>query len=197
MHQKEITQLQEDLKTKEDQLTLLKEKLGQTQQQLVKVEERLSSKYDYATVMDTLVTDENLKTSLEADKVDYHLQITNVRFSRREVKSKLNLKEIKMQKNKKVNRIAQNRVHRTSGGTPSTSGEEQPAVNKPKANSKISRQASARVYSTRPPAAKPQARDRAATAETSSRSNRKPSRNMDGDFRPRSGATVNSERPKD
>ncbi len=237
MHQKEITQLQEDLKTKEDQLTLLKEKLGQTQQQLVKVEERLSSKYDYATVMDTLVTDENLKTSLEADKVDYHLQITNVRFSRREVKSKLDLKEIKMQKSKKVNRIAQNRVHMTSGGksgsgqeevflpTPSTPSEEIKAVDhdistaKPKTKTatirqqlpaankqKLSRHTSARVYSTRTPAAKPidsLARRRAATAaattaETSSRgaSNRKPSQNMDGDFRSRAGATVNSERPK-
>ncbi len=234
MHQKEITQLQEDLKIKEEQLISLKEKLGQTQQNLAKVEERLSSKYDYVTVMDTLVTDENLKTSLEADKVDYHLQIANVHFSRREVNSKLSLKKIKMQKSKKLNRIAQNRVHMTSsadGGSqekiflpiPSTPCEEvkgataKPrsahtiktttssqqallAANRLKANSKPSKAKHTPISkSFCIPATKPVvSRSRSATAETKPReaSNRKPSRNVDGEFRARLGATANSERPK-
>ena len=56
------------------------------------------------------------RISKQALKPTKSTTIANVHFSRREVKSKLSLKEIKMQKSKKLNRIAQNKAHMTSGG---------------------------------------------------------------------------------
>ena len=120
MHQKEIAQLQEDLEYKEDQLKGLKEKLQKTQESLAKVEHRLSSQYSYVVPGDTFVQDENLKTSLQADKVNYHLKIANIHFSKTETQLKLDARESKMQQTKQRNQLIQEKMQQAKASKGAT-----------------------------------------------------------------------------
>ena len=109
MHQKEIDQLQKDLKSKEDQLRELKDMLLKSQETLAQVEQRLASHYSFVEQEEDFF-DENLKTSLQADKVDYHLKIAKIHFSKAETQLKLEAQERKMQRSKQMNQLNQSEM---------------------------------------------------------------------------------------
>ena len=102
-----MAQLQEDLKSKDDQLSELKEKLRKSQESLAQVEHRLDS---YIAQGEDFIQDENLKTSLQADKVNYHLKIANTHFAKAEMQLKLEVQESKMQRSKQMNQVIQSKM---------------------------------------------------------------------------------------
>ena len=121
-----MAQLQEDLKSKDDQLRELKEKLQKSQEKLAQVEQRLESHYTYLAQGEDFIQDENLKTSLQADKVNYHLKIANIHFSKAETQLKLEVQESKMQRSKQMNQVIQSKMQQ-----PDTSKEAAENPNKP------------------------------------------------------------------
>ena len=107
LHEKEVTQLQDYLQEKEEQLQKLTSRLQQTQDSLADVERKLiaqqNTEYWYTDVGNDLIQNENLKTSLQAEKVDYQLQIAATHLSKRDVKAKLDTRQKKLQQSTRRN----------------------------------------------------------------------------------------------
>ena len=181
MHWKEITQLQEDLKSKEDQLRELKDMLQKSQENLAQVEHRLESQYTYLAQGEDFIQDENLKTSLQADKVNYHLKIANIHFAKAEMQLKLKVQESKMQRSKQMNQVIQSKMQQADTSKKPVAKPKGSLPSQPIKRSKFSSQ------STRTPS-KPKCMEESeqrTRAKTESAADKKPS-----GYRPRTGTTA-------